>query len=155
MRHTGLTWLLWAHVPALFVFALIRGFSPAMGALECSVLLIPGAAAMIPRLGRNVRSASTSLGLVIAASILVHLSGGVIEAHFEFFVVLAFLVLYQSWTPFLVALGYVVLEHGVIGGLYPSAVFNTPSAIAHPWMWAGIHGGLCSPRASATSSPGG
>jgi diguanylate cyclase len=142
MRHTGLTWLLWAHVPALFVFALIRGFSPAMGALECSVLLIPGAAAMIPRLGRNVRSASTSLGLVIAASILVHLSGGVIEAHFEFFVVLAFLVLYQSWTPFLVALGYVVLEHGVIGGLYPSAVFNTPSAIAHPWMWAGIHGGF-------------
>ncbi len=141
-RHRGLTLLLWAHVPVLFGFAVLRGFSPAAAALECSVLLLPGMAALVPRWSRNVRSASTSLGLVIAASIFVHFAGGIIEAHFQFFVVLAFLVLYQSWTPFLVALAYVVLEHGIVGVLDPQAVYNTPASQAHPWAWAALHGGF-------------
>jgi diguanylate cyclase (GGDEF)-like protein len=139
-RHKGLTLLLWAHIPALFAFGLIRGFSPASAALECSVLFVPALAALVPRWSRNVRSASTSLGLVVAASILVHLWGGIIEAHFQFFVVLAFLVLYQSWTPFLVALAYVVLEHGIVGVIDPQAVYNTPASESHPWAWAALHG---------------
>ncbi len=141
-RHKGLTLFLWAHIPVLFVFAVLRGFSPADAGVECAVLLVPGAAALVPQWSRNVRSASTSLGLVIAASIFVHFAGGIIEAHFQFFVVLAFLVLYQSWTPFLVALAYVVLEHGIIGVIDPQAVYNTPAAEAHPWAWAALHGGF-------------
>jgi diguanylate cyclase (GGDEF)-like protein len=141
-RHKGLTLLLWAHIPVLFVFAVLRGFSATDAALECSVLLVPAAAALLPQWSRNLRSASTSLGLVIAASIFVHFAGGIIEAHFQFFVVLAFLVLYQSWTPFLVALAYVVLEHGIIGVIDPQAVYNTPAAAAHPWTLAALHGGF-------------
>jgi diguanylate cyclase len=141
-RHRGLTLLLWAHIPALYLFALYRGFSATSGALQVGVLAVPAGIATIHRLSRNVRSSSTSIGLVVGASVLVHLSGGSTTAHFQFFVVLAFLTLYQAWTPFLLALAYVVLEHGVLGALDPTAVYNDPSAIAHPWKYALIHGGF-------------
>jgi diguanylate cyclase (GGDEF)-like protein/PAS domain S-box-containing protein len=48
--------------------------------------------------------------------------------------------LYHDWGPFLVSIGYVVFQHGVAGVLDPSSVYNHPSAVAHPWRWAGIHG---------------
>ncbi|MGH2715675.1 MAG: putative bifunctional diguanylate cyclase/phosphodiesterase [Thermoleophilaceae bacterium] len=73
---------------------------------------------------------------------LVHLWGGTIEAHFHFFVVIPILILYQDWGPFLLALVYVVIHHGALGALDPSSVYNHPSAIAHPWRWALVHGGF-------------
>jgi diguanylate cyclase (GGDEF)-like protein len=48
--------------------------------------------------------------------------------------------LYQDWWPFLVAVAYVVLQHGVAGVIAPASVYNHQSAIDHPWRWAGIHG---------------
>jgi diguanylate cyclase (GGDEF)-like protein len=78
----------------------------------------------------------------MAASLLVHLTGGSIEAHFQFFVILAFLTLYQSWLPYLLALLYVVGEHGLVGALDPSAVYNNPAGVEHPWRYALIHGGF-------------
>jgi diguanylate cyclase (GGDEF)-like protein len=50
------------------------------------------------------------------------------------------LALYQDWAPFLAALLYVVVHHGVTGALDPSSVYNHPDAVAHPWRWALIHG---------------
>jgi signal transduction histidine kinase/ActR/RegA family two-component response regulator len=70
----------------------------------------------------------------------VHSSGGVIEAHFHFFVVIVVLTLYEDWMPFLLAVGYVVLHHGTAGVLDSNAVYNHPAAAAHPWKWAAIHG---------------
>jgi diguanylate cyclase len=141
-RHRGLTWLLWAHIPVLYVFAILRGFAPLGGALQCLVIVVPAALALVPQFSRNLRSASTSIGLVIGASVLVHLADGSTEAHFQFFVILGFLTLYQAWLPLLMALGYVVIEHGLIGAIDPRAVYNDPAAIAHPWRYAGIHGGF-------------
>ena len=139
-RHRWLTWLLVAHIPVLFVFGLVRGLSPAATAAQCGLLILPTLVARAPFFGRNVRSAGTSIGLVMGASVLVHLSGGSIEAHFQFFVILAFLTLYQAWLPFLLALFYVVAEHGIVGAIDPSAVYNSPAQIAHPWRWAAVHG---------------
>jgi diguanylate cyclase (GGDEF)-like protein len=139
-RHRGLTALLWANIPALFLFGIVRGYGPS-SALVASVILIPaGLIGSASRLSRNVRSASTSLGLVIGVSLFVHLAGGATEAHFMFFVILALLTLYQTWLPLLVALGYVIVEHGVMGALDPRAVYNDPSAIHHPWLYALLHG---------------
>ncbi|HEX3823085.1 MAG TPA: EAL domain-containing protein [Mycobacteriales bacterium] len=139
-RHRGLTWLLWVHVPTLLAFALYRGETAASAAAQVGILAVAAAIAMVPFLSRNVRSSSTSIGLVVGASILVHIAGGSTTAHFQFFVILAFLTLYQAWTPYLLALGYVVLEHGVLGALDPHAVFNDQAAINHPWKYAAIHG---------------
>jgi mannitol-specific phosphotransferase system IIBC component len=72
-------------------------------------------------------------------AILVHLSGGYIEFHFHFFVMVGLMALYQEWTPFLLAITFVLVHHGVVGVLDPSAVYNHPAAVAHPWRWAAIH----------------
>jgi len=141
-RHRGLTFLLWLHIPGLLGFALFRGYDAGSAFAQLGLLAIPACIALIPQLGRNARSAATSIGLVVAASVLVHLSGGSIEAHFQFFVILAFLTLYQAWLPFLLALLYVVGEHGIVGAIDPRAVYNNPADIAHPWKWAAIHGGF-------------
>ena len=60
----------------------------------------------------KLRVVAASFGLITASAMLVHLSGGYIEAHFHFFVMIGVLTLYQDWVPFLVAIGYVVLHHG-------------------------------------------
>jgi len=51
------------------------------------------------RLGQRGREAVASLGLVTCSAMLVHLWGGVIEAHFHFFVVVALLTLYRAGCP--------------------------------------------------------
>ena len=71
---------------------------------------------------------------------MVDLSGGAIEMHFHFFVVVGILTLYQDWLPFLLAIGFVTLHHGVLGVLDPKAVYDHSSAIHHPVEWALIHG---------------
>ena len=141
-RHRGLTVVLWAHLPLLYAFALFRGFTAFGAAVQVGVLIAPAVGASLPTLSRNVRSASSSLGLVVGASVLVHLSGGSIEAHFQFFVVLGFLTLYQAWLPFLLALAYVVGEHGIVGALDPGLVYDNPGGQTHPWRYALIHGGF-------------
>lgn len=75
-----------------------------------------------------------------ASAILVHLSGGYIEMHFHFFVMVVVITLYQDWVPFLLAIAYVVVQHGIGGMVFPMAVYNHPSAWANPWLWALIHG---------------
>jgi diguanylate cyclase (GGDEF)-like protein len=72
----------------------------------------------------------------------VHLSGGLIEMHFHFFVVVALLTLYQDWLPYLTAIALTVLEHGIAGAIDGHAVYNHANAETHPWTWALIHGGF-------------
>lgn len=141
-RHSWIVWLLAFHAAGLTAFALIRGFGLGHSLLEGALV---GAAAVIaktPRLGRTIRSVAASMGLVTSSAMLVHISGGVVEAHFHFFFVLGVLMLYQDWIPFLIAIGYVALHHGVLGAISPTSVYNHEDAIAHPWRWALIHAGF-------------
>jgi two-component system cell cycle sensor histidine kinase/response regulator CckA len=64
----------------------------------------------------------------------------VIETHVHFFVMVAVVSLYQDWTPFLLAVGFVVLHHGTVGVLDPTNVYNHTAAQQDPWRWAAIHG---------------
>ena len=81
-----------------------------------------------------------ALGLTVSSSVLVHLWGGAIEGHFHFFVVMTFLALYQSWLPFLTALGFIILEHGVMGAVAADTVYAHAGGANRPWTWALIHG---------------
>lgn len=103
---------------------------------------------------RQFSSAVIAVGLVVSSAVLVHLSGGIIEMHFHFFVMVGILTLYQDWVPFLLAVGFVVAHHGLAGALVPGKVYNHPDAVAHPFKWALIHGLSCSPPAPPASSPG-
>ena len=93
-----------------------------------------------PAIGRRARSAAAVLGLITASAVIVHLSGGVVEAHFHFFVMVGVITLYQDWLPFGLALAYVVVHHTVFGVLAPAQVFNHPAAERAPFKWALIHG---------------
>ena len=97
-------------------------------------------AAASPALGRRARSTAAVLGLITASAVIVHLSGGVVEAHFHFFVMIGVITLYQDWLLFGLALGYVVVHHSVLGLLAPHDVFNHAAAVRSPWKWALIHG---------------
>jgi PAS domain S-box-containing protein len=139
-RHRVVLVLLWLHAGGLAVMALLRGFGLPHAASEGSVVAFCAAIASARHLSRTMRSAIAGLGLVMASAIFVHLSGGLIEAHFHFFVVLSILTLYQEWVPYLVALAFVVLHHGIVGWFDPHSVYNHPAAIDHPWRWAVVHG---------------
>ena len=138
-RHRAIVILLWAHVPGIAAFAVIRGKSLGHGLFEASIVALFAGLATRTRPSRGFRSTAAALGLLSASAIIVHLSGGVIEAHFHFFVMLGVLSMYQDWLPFLVAIGFVVVHHGVFGVLDPKSVYNHSAAWAHPWTWAGIH----------------
>jgi hypothetical protein len=91
------------------------------------------------RAGRTFQATAIALGLMSSSAILVHLSGGYIELHFHFFIMLTFLALLQNWVPYIVAVIYVAVHHGVMGILWPDEVFNHAAAFNAPWSWAGIH----------------
>jgi diguanylate cyclase (GGDEF)-like protein len=141
-RHRGIVVLLWLHVAALTGFGVARGRGLTHALLEGSVVALFALVAAHPAIGRRARSAAAVVGLSTSSAILVHLSGGVIEAHFHFFVMVGVITLYQDWLPFGLALGYVVVHHGLLGALRPTDVFNHPAAWQQPWKWALIHGGF-------------
>ena len=89
---------------------------------------------------RHILSTIVALGLLTSSATIVHLSGGAIEAHFHFFVMMSVLLLYEDWLPYAAAFAYVVLHHGTVGVLSPENVYNHGGAIAHPWRWALVHG---------------
>jgi len=88
---------------------------------------------------RKWRSVSASMGLLTGSAALVDISGGLTEMHFSFFVVIVVLTLYEDWVPFLVAVAFVLIHHGIMGTIDPNAVFDTAAARANPWAWAGLH----------------
>jgi diguanylate cyclase (GGDEF)-like protein len=139
-RHIALSLVLLWHFPVLLTFGLVRGYPAGHSLVDATFPLLFGVVAFLPGLSRGWRSVSVATGLISCSIVLVHLSGGVIEMHFHFFVMVALLALYQDWKPFLVAITLTVLEHGVTGVIAPHSVYNHPNAWAHPWRWAFLHG---------------
>ena len=139
-RHAAIVWLLWIHVPALVAFGLLQGQAVPHMALEGGLIAAAAALAQSERFTMTQRVVAASFGLITSSAVLVHLWTGFIEAHFHFFVMVGVLTLYQAWVPFLVAIAYVVLHHGLVGVLAPASVYNHPDAVASPWRWALIHG---------------
>jgi len=123
-RHQGLVWILWLNAVAVPLFSLWVDNYVTFGMIGGTVLAGRAAGATSHRMSNRLRSALVILGLVAASSLFVHLSNGLIEAHFHFFVMMAVIVLYQDWLPFLLALLWVVVDHGVIGTTFPTMVYN-------------------------------
>jgi diguanylate cyclase (GGDEF)-like protein/PAS domain S-box-containing protein len=141
-RHRVIVVILWFHAVGLTIFGLARGYTLAHTVADTSIVATAAAFASWTRLGRKWQSVVAAFGLVAASGILVHLSGGVVEAHFHYFVVVVILSLYEDWVPFLVAISFVVFEHGLFGAIAPHSVYNHQAAVNNPWKWALIHGGF-------------
>jgi diguanylate cyclase (GGDEF)-like protein/PAS domain S-box-containing protein len=139
-RHRAMLTLLWLHAIGLATFATAQGYGVWHGLQEGAIVATIAAAATLAGTRKRMAATLVSLGLITSSAVLVHLWGGVIEAHFHFFVMIVLLALYEDWVPFLVAAAYVVLHHGLIGALDADSVYNHAEAVAHPWRWAAIHG---------------
>jgi diguanylate cyclase (GGDEF)-like protein/PAS domain S-box-containing protein len=141
-RHRKMVLLLLVEAVGLGLFSLAQGGSTLHATAHAAILIPLGLAALRLEHRRREASVLVSLGLITACALLVHIWDGAIEGHFLFFVMIVVLSLYEDWLPFLVAAAYVVIHHGLAGAIDPSAVYNHPDAIAHPWKWAAIHGGF-------------
>ena len=139
-RHGAITALLWLHVATVPLYGIWQNHGVGHSLLEGAVLALLALGASRKAFGATTRSVMATIGLVSASAILTHFSGGLIEMHFHFFVVVAVVSLYQSWVPFLVALGFVVAHHGLGGQFLPESVYNHPAAMGNSWKWALVHG---------------
>jgi len=128
----------WANVPLLAIIGTRADVDLWHLALELAgvvalLLAVPFFA------GRTSKAVLVSLALVSCSGLLVHLTNGLIESHFHFFVVIPLISLYRDWRPLALGLAYVFIHHSVVGVLDPASVFNHPAALASPVLWAGIH----------------
>ncbi|MBM7807954.1 diguanylate cyclase (GGDEF)-like protein [Geodermatophilus bullaregiensis] len=139
-RHLLLVRVSAVQAAGIGVMALGLGRSVLAAVLMTAATAYPLAFTLLPGAGRMLRAAGTTVSLLTASALLVHLLEGLTESHFHFFVVVGLVSLYQSWAPFGLALGVVVLHHGVLGTLFPHSVFGHAAAYHDPWLWALVHG---------------
>jgi len=139
-RHRGICALLWVQVVALSLIGLLRHEPLMIWLLEPEIVAAFTVAAMWGGFSQTVRSSMATLGLLCCSAILIQFFNGLIEAHFHFFVIIAVVSLYQAWTPYLLAVGFVLVHHLLTGTMAPELVYNHHMAHEHPWLFAGVHG---------------
>ncbi|RZU33647.1 putative bifunctional diguanylate cyclase/phosphodiesterase [Blastococcus saxobsidens] len=140
-RHSAIVRLALTTAVALVLLAWVWGFGQPVAAGVFLLVAAPLAFAVPARVPRAGRAAATTVSLMAGSAALVHLWGGVTEAHFAFFVMIGVVSLYQDWVPFGIAVVVVALHHGVVGTLFPHEVFGH-SGEHDPWLWAAIHAGF-------------
>ena len=138
-RHRLLERVLLLHVPLVAGLGLMLGHS-AVQATEAVVA--PLICLVLGHLVTYRRWASFFVtgGLVFCSIALVLLTGGTIEAHFHFFIIIGFIALYQDWVPFLWNVAFTTISHGIGTIWLGGQIFNHPAAQAHPWLWSFVHG---------------
>ena len=112
-RHRLLLWVLLAHVPGLTAVAMATSHTSGTLAILLGPVVAGLAVGTLAR-GRAVRSVAVTAGLITSSSALIYLTGGAAEARFHPFVVIGLVALYQDWRPYLGALVYLVVGHGIL-----------------------------------------
>jgi len=136
-RHRAILLILWLHVPALGVLALLVGDGPG----DASGVVVVAASATLATLSwgsRRWRSGLATIGLLAASCVLVSLGGGTVELAFHFFVTIALVMLYQDGFPFLIAVGFVAVYALVSAAMEWLGVWPAAEAWANPWLRAGV-----------------
>jgi diguanylate cyclase (GGDEF)-like protein len=137
-RHRAIVRLALACAGALVLLAWGWGYGQPAAVAALAAVAGPIALSFLPGLGRKGRAAATTFSLMAVSVALVHLWSGVTEAHFIFFVMIGVVSLYQDWVPYGIALLVVTVHHGIVGTVFPHAVYGH-GAQQDPWLWAAIH----------------
>ena len=137
-RHRIISAVLAVHLPGLAALGLARGVSGWLlwGQLAAIVVLLIGGQVLRSQLAR---ASAVSLGLMVAADVLVHVGGGLTDLHIWFYALLALVALYQAWVPFLMAVAFVAVHHAAMSLWMPHSVFSTHEAQANPLLFALLH----------------
>jgi signal transduction histidine kinase len=103
---------------AIFLGGMISGFPVFMAVMR------PGAV-----LTRHV----IAVGQMLSCGLFIHLTGGRIESHFQYFGCLAFLAFYRDWRVLLTATVIAGADHFVRGVFWPQSIFGVLDASW--WRW--------------------
>jgi len=103
---------------AIFLGGIISGFPVFLAVTR------PGSA-----LTRHV----IAVGQMLNCGLLVHLTGGRIETHFQYFGALAFLAFYRDWKVLLTATVVAAADHFFRGLFWPLSIFGV--LVADWWRW--------------------
>lgn len=137
-RHRAVRAILLVHVPVFLVLGVRDGWSTLHLLVEV-VLPMLGLWALAGR-ARNDRLAmgAAAIGLMYGSAVLVHVTGGVTEAHFYFFVAFGLVALYRDWVVFFAAAAFAVGHHVVLA-LAGGRLFDQPYQLERPVFWATVH----------------
>jgi diguanylate cyclase len=141
-RHRFMLGVIWLQLLGLAVAGVIVHQSITVLTYELGPILVCGLAGALPTGGRRLRGSMVAFAALYCSAALVNMCHGATEAHFHFFLMVSMLAAYEEWVPYLLAIGFVLIHHGVLGVLDPSAVYDHSSAIRSPWVWALIHAGF-------------
>ena len=136
-RHRAILLILWLHVPALALLALLTGGHPG----DASGVVMVAACAALATVswgGRRWRSAVATVGLLSSSCVLVSMGGGTVELAFHFFVTIALVMLYQDGFPFLIAVGFVAVYALVSATLESLGIWPAAEAWHNPWARAAV-----------------
>ncbi|GIJ59551.1 putative bifunctional diguanylate cyclase/phosphodiesterase [Virgisporangium aurantiacum] len=148
-RHRAIVAILWLHAGGILGYAFYQVVTPLnIASATLPVAVLTGLAG-VSRLPRRLRAALATLAALFSSAALVQLSGGLIETHFHFFVMVFVITFYQDWVAFLLAIAFVVVEHAIVGVVAPHAVYNHSEAWSNPVQWAIIHALFLSGAAAA------
>ena len=121
--------LLAVHLPVLSVIALFNRSSLLL-VLAAMLLLLAGPAAVL-YLDFDLELAPIALAVSAmgVSALAIHVSGGMIEAHFEIFTLLAMLTVFGRIRPLLVATVVIALHHLLFWLWLPASVFNYKASL--------------------------
>jgi len=119
------------HLPVFcIVAACIPGQSVAFAAGAMIVLLLGPGMVLLSDASSPLGAVAIAIAGMGACALGIHLSGGMIEAHFEVFVFIALLVLYGRVAPLLAAATVIALHHVAFWIWLPTSVFNYKASFA-------------------------
>ncbi|MBW3619360.1 MAG: hypothetical protein KY461_03885 [Actinobacteria bacterium] len=137
-RHRVVMALLLVHVPVFAIMGDRAGWTAGHTVMEVVVPLI-GLYAIARWSARpRVAMGAAAIGLMYASAVLIHVTGGVTEAHFYFFVAFGLVALYRDWIVFFAAAGFAVAHHTFFA-LTGGTLFEQPYQIERPLFWATVH----------------
>ena len=140
-RHRVMVGVLIAQAALLVIWMGLKGtVTVAHGGPELVPLILAAVVARRDSLPRRTRAIAVTLGLFTESALVVHLADGETTAHFHYFVMLCLLAQYEDPVPFVVGVGYVVLQHGIMGSLMPEGVYAATTEAHDAWRWALVHG---------------
>lgn len=134
-RHRWVGRVLAVQTALLPAYAVVRGEGLRAAGLAVALPAALWLLSRVRRLPPALRGTLAAVGLMAVSSAVVRLSGGSTEAHFAYFVMVPVVALYESWLPFGAAVGFVLLEHGLMGE--SGIVDGMP--VQHPWLHAVVH----------------
>jgi len=123
--------LLLAHLPVLCALALATHGSVGLVAAAMLVLLAGPAMAMLNDRSSQLGAIAIAISAMGVSALAIHVAGGMIEAHFELFVLIALLSVFGRVAPLLVAAATIALHHVVFWMWLPASVFNYRASF---WM---------------------